>query len=410
MIKTEVCIIGSGPGGSATALRLHKEGIPFIIIDKNTFPRDKPCGDALSGKVISVLSKIAPDILDRLQDKCEPLQCRGTRFVVPGDYVFDVPFITKEVDEKDVPVGYTLKREIFDAFMAEEVKKVAGDNMIIGEAVKYVTRSGDNYLVETENTKVEARIVVDAAGSAANFKTAYEKPKPETKQTALAVRAYYEGVTDCHPDNYIELYFDESVLPGYFWIFPLPNGITNIGLGLRKDIVVKNKAKLSKMMEDIIENHPLIAPRFKNAKMKGKLAAYKLPLGNPNFRISGDSFYLVGDSAQLVDPLSGEGVGNAMYSGFIAAEQIIDCFNENRFDSEFNKAYDKRVGRVLGGEMKVSDRLQKLMKYPKLIKWVGKRASRNKHMPDILSSMFVDIDYRKKLTNPFFMLKILFNK
>jgi len=410
MIKTEVCIIGAGPGGCATALRLYKEGIPFIIIDKKQFPRDKPCGDALSGKVINVLKKISPEILERLASKCEPLSSKGTRFIVPGDYVFDVPFITKKQQDEDVAVGYTLKRESFDAFMANEVKMVAGDNMIVGDGVKSVKWRDDRFLVQTEEQEVEAKIIIVAAGTTAAFTTVYDKPKAPDNKAALAVRAYYEGVSGCHEDNYIELYFADSILPGYFWIFPLPNGVVNVGLGLRKDILLKNKSKLSKIMDEIITSNPLIAPRFKNAERVGKIAAYTLPLGNPDHRISGDSYMLVGDSAQLVDPLSGEGVGNAMYSGLIAAEQAIDCFTNNRFDADFNMAYDKRVMRVLGSEMKVSDRLQKMMKYPRMIKWIAKRASKNKHMPDILSAMFVDIEYRKKLMNPLFMLKILFNR
>ncbi|MEM9821792.1 MAG: FAD-dependent monooxygenase, partial [Bacteroidota bacterium] len=58
MIKTEVCIVGAGPGGAGAALQLAYQNIPSVLIDKATFPRDKICGDALSGKVVTVLNRM----------------------------------------------------------------------------------------------------------------------------------------------------------------------------------------------------------------------------------------------------------------------------------------------------------------------------------------------------------------
>ena len=65
MIQADVCIVGAGPGGAATALKLSYLGIPSILIDKATFPRDKVCGDAISGKVTTLMSRLDPDMLKR---------------------------------------------------------------------------------------------------------------------------------------------------------------------------------------------------------------------------------------------------------------------------------------------------------------------------------------------------------
>lgn len=409
MLSTHVCIIGAGPAGSMTALRLAQDKIPFVVIDKDEFPREKICGDGLSGKVPHIIKRLSPELLQRFEDKCKPLHSFGMRFVAPGDFTFDVPFI-KDYDPEIHPVpGYTIKREKLDAFMVEEVIASGGGKVMTGCSVKSVVKSEDGFIIYTESETIKTKLLIDASGASSKFESPIPKPEISHKKTALAVRAYYKGVTGMHPQNFIELYFLKDILPGYFWIFPLPEGNANIGIGIRKDVVLKKKIKLSVEMDKIIKHHPLVAPRFKNAEPLGKPAAYPLPLGKPKFRISGDAYMLAGDAGHLIDPLTGEGIGNALYSGYIAAEQAIACFKENRFDATFMQAYDKRINRVLGKEMGISANLQKMLHYPGIVRRIAKSADGNVHVPTLLSSMFTNMDYRKKLYNPFFLLKILMN-
>ena len=119
---------------------------------------------------------------------------------------------------------------------------------------------------------------------------------------------------------------------------------------------------------------------------------------------------LAGDAAHLVDPLTGDGVGNALYSGFIAAEQAIECFDSQLFGDKFMNAYDKRIKRVLGKEMSISSNFQRMLKYPRMVKWIAKKADGNKHIPGLMSSMFTDLDHRKKLLNPLFIIRVLLNR
>ena len=410
MLETKVCIIGGGPAGAMAALRLAKDNIPFVLIEKNTFPREKICGDALSGKVPHIIRRLSPEILGRFESVCKPLHSHGIQFIAPGDHVFDVPFI-HDFDPEIHPIpGYTLNREVFDDFMLTEVKSASSESVLEGEEVSKVVHSEEGFLIKTASREIRAKLLVDASGNRADFYVSYHKPPSSPKKTALAVRTYYKGVSELHPQNFIELYFLEDVLPGYFWLFPLPGGKVNVGVGIRKDVVLKKKLNLSVVMDEIISSHPIIAPRFKDAKQLGKVKAHPLPLGFPRFRISGNGYMLAGDAAHLVDPLTGEGVGNALYSGYIAAEQAIDCLNEDRFDAGFMKAYDNRVKRVLGKEMKISANFQRMLKYPRMVKWIARRADGNKHIPGLMSSMFTDLDHRKKLLNPIFVIRVLLNR
>ena len=115
---------------------------------------------------------------------------------------------------------------------------------------------------------------------------------------------------------------------------------------------------------------------------------------------------LVGDAGHLIDPLTGEGIGNAFYSGFIAAEQARDCLAAQNYSAEFMLAYDKRVERVLGSEMKLSYRMQEIARYPALLNFTGSIIAGNRKMLDVLSNMYTDFDLREQLVKPWFWIKM----
>ena len=136
-----------------------------------------------------------------------------------------------------------------------------------------------------------------------------------------------------------------------------------------------------------------------------------MPLAIEHQPLSGDNFMLTGDAASLIDPFSGEGIGNALYSGMLAAAAIKHAIEENNFSAPFLKtAYDNVVYKRLGDEFKVSATLQRLCKYPWLFNFVVNKASKSQSLRDTISSMFTNMDLREQLSKPSFYLKILFNR
>jgi len=124
MIKTDICIAGAGPGGVATALKLSQLGIPCVLIDKATFPRDKVCGDAISGKAATILGRINPAIVRRFEAATDlRSEIWGIRFVSPNNLQIDVPFRIGYDRAKDPKQGFVCKRLDFDNFLIEEVKR-----------------------------------------------------------------------------------------------------------------------------------------------------------------------------------------------------------------------------------------------------------------------------------------------
>jgi len=410
MIKTDACIIGAGPGGVATALKLSYLGISSVLIDKASFPRDKVCGDAISGKVTTLLNRLDPDILKRFN--AEPIQTDvwGIKFFSPNKRELRIPFKPNYVKEAASAPGYVAKRLDFDHFLVKEIGRRQNIQFFQRTEIKEYSRSSRGWTVKSQDGKLEVdtKMLLLADGAHSSFSRKQAGLKVDHKHHAAAVRAYYKNVRRLDEDNFIELHFIKSITPGYFWVFPLPNGQTNVGLGMRSDILKKRKFNLRKALEQLIEEHPSLKERFANAELVGGIKGYGLPLGSVRQPLSGDHYMLIGDAGHLVDPLTGEGIGNAFYSGFIAAEQLEKCLQQNDFSAAFLKDYDARVDRVLGSEMRLSYRLQKMLMYPLVVNAIAWIISSNQRVIRVLSGMYNDFSLREQLARPWFWVKMLF--
>jgi flavin-dependent dehydrogenase len=210
-------------------------------------------------------------------------------------------------------------------------------------------------------------------------------------------------------ENYIELHFLKEFLPGYFWIFPLPNGEANVGVGVRSDVVKKSKMNLKKEMLELIQAHPAFKNRFAEAELIGDIKGFGLPLGSKQRPLSGNRYMLVGDAASLIDPFTGEGISNAMISGMKAAETVISNIDQPDFNASSLSIYDKSVYRRLGPELKLSTHFLRALNYPWLFNFVVRKANKNRTLRETMCCMFESVDLRKKLRNPIFYFKFLFN-
>jgi flavin-dependent dehydrogenase len=164
------------------------------------------------------------------------------------------------------------------------------------------------------------------------------------------------------------------------------------------------------MLDDILKNNPRFKSRFEDAELDGKILGFPLPLGSKKRPISGDGYLLIGDAAALIDPLTGEGIGNAIVSGKIAGEIVQQAIENQAFDAEFLKQYDRAIYKKLWRELKISHQLQRMMQYPWIVNILSSIALRSKEFTSVMTAMFTDIDLRKKLRDPRFYFRLLFNR
>ncbi|MBK6264379.1 NAD(P)/FAD-dependent oxidoreductase [Marivirga sp. S37H4] len=401
----DIIIVGAGPAGCACAYQLRDHELKIALVDKSVFPRDKICGDALSADVVNQLYRMDEKLALEFERFPQKIDSHGIQFYAPNGNSLSVDFINPNHHNA---AGYISKRMDFDAFLFKQIEKLPNVSILTGERVEDVQSNEQGVEVKVGNQVLKAQMVIGADGAQSIVNKKLGQIKVEKDHYSAGLRQYYEGVEGFHPKNYIELHFYDGVLPGYFWIFPLPNGQANVGLGMLSSEVSKRKIDLKKKLDELIHTHPNIKERFKNAQPLENIQGFGLPIGSKKRPISGNRFLLLGDAASLIDSFTGEGIGNAIRSGRIAADHLVKAFDNQCFDARFNKHYDKVVYQKMWKELRVSRALQKLLQYPKLFNFVIKKANNNSSVRILLSSMLTDVDLKKELLKPGFYLKLFF--
>lgn len=329
----DVIILGAGPAGSTAALALQKSNLKVALLEKDLFPRDKICGDALSCVAERVLRQIDPVLEQELLLYAEKTVVTKARVYSP-----ELRSVVLDFSKR----GHCIKRLDLDNWLFE---KANAKNIEVFQQVKVtdvrITDSGAEVVLQ-DGTILLAAMLICCDGAHSVAAKQLTDLKLDRKHHVGAVRQYYRNIGGCAGDE-LEIFFLKDFLPGYFWIFPLKNGEANVGFGALSAVISKKKIDLKKSLLDIIQSVPELKERFKNAEPMETVKGFGLPLGSRKLPISGARFILCGDAASLIDPVTGEGIETAMESGKYAAEQAITCFENTDFSAGCMYAYDQRI-------------------------------------------------------------------
>ena len=162
------------------------------------------------------------------------------------------------------------------------------------------------------------------------------------------------------------------------------------------------------MQKDVIENHRIFKERFENASLvPGSEKGWQLPFGSPRKKeesqpriMHAEGCLLVGDAASLVDPFSGEGVGNALLSAEVACKHIL----ENRGGDE----YQKEIWSLLGPELTNSYKMQRMSRRGWLLNWFIKKADKKPKLQEMMTEMIASKEAQENLHSKWFLIKTLF--
>jgi geranylgeranyl reductase family protein len=299
MDSCDILIVGAGPAGSSCAWKLRNSGLSTVILEKQTFPRNKVCG-----------GWITPPVLQELEINLEEY-ARGR--VLQPVHGFRISRLGGREVETDYgkPISYGIRRCEFDDFLLQR----CGARIYQGVALNSLERSGDRWIA---NGAFQARLVIGAGGHfcpVARIRGANAR-----REIAIAAQEIEFEMTDrqlvqCSIRAEIpELYFCTD-MKGYGWCFR-KNNYLNVGLGR-------------------LDTHQLphhVAEFCSFLKKTGKIS-FELPSAFPghsyllhsysNRDAAGDGILLVGDAAGLAYSQSGEGIRPAIESGLLAAKAIL---------------------------------------------------------------------------------------
>jgi geranylgeranyl reductase family protein len=409
MKKTEqntydIIIVGAGPAGSAAALYAARNGLKTLLVDKESFPRDKICGDALSGKSVTILREL--DLLEQTQ-KLPGAHIQSIVFSSPDHASFRIDL--KKTSLKKVPKGFVIRRKNFDAFMYNEAKQVATslENFTVTDLIfedGYVKGiKGTEKGLEDEQSYY-SNIILGADGYKSVVARKLGLYEHDPKHWVVALRCYYKNVADL--TDQIELHYVDEVIPGYFWIFPLEDGYANVGIGMLHEYIKKQNIDLKQALQDSI-NSEYFRDRFRNAEPMEIPIGWNLPVGSKRRKSYANGAMLLGDAAGLIDPFTGEGIGNAFYSAKYAIQTAKEAIEQKDYSEQFLAHFEDQLWDAIGNELKVSTKLQKIGRYRLLLNFVINKASRNEEVSNIIAGMLANEVPRKRLANPLFYLKLL---
>ena len=323
---TDLLVIGGGPAGATCARRAALNGLDVTLIEKQRYPRPKPCGGALSPRVISELDF----------DISHLYQCKFSSAKIhrPSG---KVSTLTRENLE-----AHLIQRSAFDKFLIDKAEEAGAEVVTENEIVAIEQlRSGIRALGMGDSYKAQLLVGADGVNGITAKELGIRRGwSPEN----IAVCINAEVTLDHSPEkqeSFVDIFYG-FVEWGYGWFFPGANS-ANIGLGCRLD----KAAGLRNKWEPFLSK--LALTKEIEVKVLEKTSA-RVPLGGLPGRIIGRRSMLVGDAAGLVSPISGEGISFAIESGILAADVAFEAV-QMKSPSQVVQ-YDRRMKQQYLNELK----------------------------------------------------------
>src|SRR5437773_5119472 len=336
MATYDAVVAGAGPAGSTAARLLAERGASVLLLDKQRFPRDKPCGGGVTLRAAAVQDIDLSPVIERT--------IYGARFSLRLGGSFDRTY--------DKPLTYMTQRCRLDAHLAERAAD-AGADFQDGEAVRVVEAYHDapprpDLTIRTSHGMYTARVLIGADG--ANGVSARAASLSPHFEEAVALEGNLPFAPDIPEDWRAYVGIDLGGLAGgYGWVFPKQEHL-NLGVGAWKYAGFTLRPKLT----ELCRRYGFDPSRLEN------LRGHHLPLRTSRSPIASGPIALVGDAAGLIDPLSGEGIHMAFASGRLAAANAMRYLAG---ETTSMAGYELSVDAKLQPELDISRRLQELFHF-----------------------------------------------
>ncbi len=209
--------------------------------------------------------------------------------------------------------------------------------------------------------------------------------RTRSKPSALALRAYYRA-PNVDPSELV-ISYEQPVLPGYAWIFPMANGEANVGVGvfLTDGITGEN---LRELFDRFIERCPHARDAMRGSEVLGRVSGAPLRCSLRGARPASGGLLLAGETIGTTYALSGEGIGKAMVSGKLAAEAAAAALSAGQFDESTLSSYPAAL-EAAGFPEKFAqyDAAQRWVKHSSVVNLVTWRAERSARLRGMLEAL-----------------------
>ncbi len=340
--SVDVVVVGAGPAGSAAAVALGRAGREALLFDKAAFPRDKPCGDLIGARAMAFARRLGIDEAD-----LAPYGRLAGVLVTADGGSLD---LTPRTAVGRLPLGGTdariVPRFVFDHAMVRAACR-AGASLERGTVREVGPADGDGRMVRVQAGGGErlfrARGVVLAGGYGCRVASdVAADARPGDPARGIAMRGYVSGCSA--PPDRIVFSLDRWVLPGYGWVFPLPNGGANVGVGT----LAGPGRDGAEHLRDLFARYTTdpaspAAGWLAGAAMDDPPRAWALDLGPRRRKLVADRLVVAGEAAALVGPLTGAGIAFALDSGALAGDVLARALADGNADAVALMPYQRTI-------------------------------------------------------------------
>ncbi len=315
-LVADTLVVGGGPAGTAAAITLARGGQSVILIDKATFPRDKCCGDGLTAGALRLLEDLGLD--PAVIPSWKPVE----RVQIGGPSGATTPF--------DLPADNGLfaviaRRAELDAALIDIAREVGVD---VREGVTLTGVDSRPDVVETMTSAgpINATAYIAADGMWSPTRKLLGLGTDGYRGEWHAFRQYFTDVTPAAEDE-LFVWFEPDLLPGYVWAFPLADGTANVGFGIQRGRGIEIQ-EMKKLWSELLDRPRIRAVLGPDAKPEDRHLAWPIPARLGDLPTHHERILFVGDAAAATDPMTGEGIGQAIETGVLAATELLAAGND----------------------------------------------------------------------------------
>ncbi len=353
----DVVIVGAGPAGSIAARDIAKAGFDVLVVErKQEIGPPKRCAEGINVRGLLNVG-VKPDprwaakgiygaVIYFPNGKSLKIDQRK----VPDD-VMDAIYSGEKKPALEPATGYVLERKIFEKHLAADAIRAGARYMVKTRALDVIKDGGKiaGITAEQMGEKFEIRSKIVVAADGVDSRIA----KSAGINTTNKLSDYHSGFQyemaglNIDPDV-LHIFFGNSLAPkGYVWIFPKGQDVANVGIGILGSMSEDGK-RAKDYLDKFIESRPEV---FKNASAI-EMNAGGVPVSSSIETFVADNFMIIGDAAQLVNPIHGGGIAIAMNSGALCAKAAVEALKENDTSREKLYAYEKKWRETDGVKMK----------------------------------------------------------